>query len=90
MQAIGHKTIERSQLCQVISRQQLRVVNVELRDQTTEGGDAITFSDAKYRRIKTIGPTFQGSNRISNGAPGIIMSMKLDANALVALEAESY
>src|SRR5713101_3605082 len=89
VEAIRHKVIEWSQLSEVIPCEKSRVMNIKLRDQAAQRGYTITLADTHHRDIKTVRASLQRRDGISDGAPGVIMPVKLNANAWIAFNTKT-
>src|SRR6266849_551971 len=66
------------------------MVNIELRDKTTQRSDPIALTYAQDADIQAVCTSFQGCDCISDCTPGIIMTMKLDTHLRIALFTDTH
>src|SRR5579884_64823 len=90
LEALRDIVVKRGQLRKIIVCQQLGIVNVELRNQAAERGDAVALADAQYGDIEAVRASFEGRDGIGEGAAGVVVAVKFDTDVWVAFRAEAH
>src|SRR5579884_254905 len=90
VQALGYIPIEAGQVAKIIACQQVGMVDVELRDDAAQRGDAVALTDAQHGDIQAVRARLQRGDGVGDGAAGIVVAVKFDTHAWIAFGAQAH
>src|ERR1700692_1942063 len=64
-------------------------MHVELRDHTTQRGDAVAFANAQHSYIQAVSATVQGCHGVGQCYTGVVMAVEFNADIWIALVTET-
>src|SRR5579885_2110830 len=89
-QAIGNVPVEPGQVAKIVVGQQFGMVDVELRDDTAQRGDAVALANPQHGDIQAVRARLQSRDGVGDGAAVIFVAVKFNAHAWIAFGAQAH